>query len=625
MGKKKKKEIRTFDLKDIKDPHFVADLTYEELEQLAKQIREDIIVHVAKNGGHLSSNLGVVDLTLALNRAFNFNEDKLLFDVGHQAYTYKILTGRSLDTLRQKDGISGFQKISESPYDHFEAGHSSTSLSAAQGMAISRDLNGEKYDVVALIGDGAISNGLAFEALNDIGHKRNKVIIIVNDNEMSITPPTGALSKMFRRWKISPKYIESKTRYKELMFKTKFGYWIYKVTWNIKNWFSRRLIQQNFFEQLGFAYIGLIDGHDFKKMDKALKIAKKQTKSVIVHVKTTKGKGYPFAEHDKEGDWHGIKPFNIETGEPLKKNPDLDSWSAVYASIIYDVLDEYENTILINPATLKGSQLEKSFIKHPGRTIDVGIAEEHAFTLASGLALSNKHPIISIYSTFMQRSTDQIIHDLARMNLPATILVDRAGYVGADGETHHGIFDVAIFGSVPNVTISMASTPHIAKELVKLSLVTKGPFFIRYPRDYINVNDKYDKKVEIQYGKWLKETLNNGSKETLVISFGPYYEKLKEALKSEKKNITLINALFQRPLDEAMLKQLTSYKDIYIIDAYNTKEGFVNEVIAYLNALDYKGKIHAFALPNKFVLQATINEQLKEANISVEQIIKIIK
>jgi 1-deoxy-D-xylulose-5-phosphate synthase len=625
MKKKKREEITNFNLNEFSDPHFVASLTDKEKTLLAKTIREEIIKDVAKNGGHLSSNLGVVELTIALNDAFDFNTDKLVFDIGHQAYAYKILTGRSLENLRKKDGISGFQKRSESPYDHFEAGHSSTSLSAAQGMAISRDLNGEHYDVVALIGDGSISNGVALEALNDIGHKHNKVIIVLNDNEMSIAPPTGAISKMFRRMRISPGYLKTKSAYKRLMFKTKFGYFIYRITWNIKNWFKRHLIQQNFFEKLGFNYIGLVDGHNFKALKKAFKIAKKQPTSVIVHVKTTKGKGYKFAESDKEGDWHGTGPFDIETGKQLKDTTGLKSWSEVYADVLEDVLDTNKDTVLINPGTYVGSRLDKIFKEHPGRAIDVGIAEEHAFTLASGLALSNKHPIISIYSTFMQRSMDQIIHDLARMNLSTTILVDRSGYVGADGETHQGIFDASMIMTIPNTTIAMASTPKIAEILVHTSLNHEGPFFIRYPRDDVKISEINYDDIEVKYGEWKKEDVNNGSKDSAIITYGPYFEHLKTALNETKKNVTLVNAIYQKPFDDEMINSLLNYKIIYILDAYSTAEGFVNALFVDLTNRGFKGDIITRALPVEFTTQDTIKAQLKNANLAIEDIVNLIK
>ncbi len=625
MCKKRKNIIEPFDLTRIKDPHFVASLTKDELEMLESQIREEIITQVSKYGGHLSSNLGSISLTIALNRAFDFNEDKLLLDVGHQSYTYKILTGRKLEGLRTKVGVSGFQKRSESSYDHFEAGHSSTSLSAAQGMAIARDLNGEKYHVVALIGDASISNGLAFEALNDIAHRNNKVIIVLNDNEMSITPPTGALTKMFRRWKISPRYIKSKSRFKRLMFKSRVGYFFYRIAWYIKDWFARHLISHNIFEQMGLSYIGLVDGHNYKKLDKALQLAKKQQKSTIVHVKTTKGKGYTPAETDREGSWHGIAPFHVETGLLKNNHESLITWSKLYADIVEKVMEENKDVLLINPATLKGSELEEVFKKFPGRSIDVGIAEEHAVTLSSGLALSGKHPIISIYSTFLQRSFDQVVHDLARMNLPTTILVDRAGLIGADGSTHQGIFDQAAFIGIPNVVIAMASTPELAKKLVYTSLNHKGgPFFIRYPReriDKINSNSLNGDTFEV--GKWLINEENKSN--VALVSYGPLFEKLKMKLGEENIHITLVNAIFQTPFDINVVAKLNNYKKVIIIDPYATSFGFTNNLVATLNRNGYKGQIITRAIPRKNITYASVSEQYKETLLDIESLIKLVK
>ncbi|HOF65080.1 MAG TPA: 1-deoxy-D-xylulose-5-phosphate synthase [Bacilli bacterium] len=625
MCKKRKKIIEPFDLTRISDPHFVATLTKDELEMLESQIRDEIIEQVSKYGGHLSSNLGSISLTIALNRAFDFNEDKLLFDVGHQSYTYKILTGRKLEGLRTKDGVSGFQKRSESSYDHFEAGHSSTSLSAAQGMAIARDLNGEKYHVVALIGDASISNGLAFEALNDIAHRNNKVIIVLNDNEMSITPPTGALTKMFRRWKISPRYIKSKSRFKRLMFKSRVGYFFYRIAWYIKDWFARHLISHNIFEQMGLAYIGLVDGHNYKKLDKALQLAKKQQKSTIVHVKTTKGKGYKPAETDREGSWHGIAPFHVETGLLKNNHESLITWSKLYADIVEKIMEENKDVLLINPATLKGSELDEVFKKFPGRSIDVGIAEEHAVTLSSGLALSGKHPIISIYSTFLQRSFDQVVHDLARMNLATTILVDRAGLIGADGSTHQGIFDQAAFIGIPNVIIAMASTPELAKKLVYTSLNHKGgPFFIRYPRERISkISSNSLNGDAFEVGKWLIKEENRS--EVALVSYGPHFEKIKEELYKENINITLINAVFQTPFDLDVIAKLNHYKKVIIIDPYATSYGFVNNLVATLNNNGFKGQIITRAIPRQNITHASVSDQYKITGLDIESLISLIK
>ncbi|MDD4006269.1 MAG: 1-deoxy-D-xylulose-5-phosphate synthase, partial [Bacilli bacterium] len=427
---KKDKTPRIIELKDIKSPEFLNDLKYAELDILANKIRQEIIAKTSQYGGHLSSNLGVVEITIALHRMFNFKHDKLIFDVGHQSYTHKILTGRSLEYLRNRNGVSGFQKICESYYDCFEAGHSSTSLSAAQGFALNRDAKGEKYDVVAVIGDASVVNGLAFEALNNISHNKNKVIIILNDNEMSISRPTGGMGKFFSKISTASGYNRLKSSYKRFMFTTRFGHGIYNFTSRVKNAIKRKLVPTTYFDNMGFQYIGCIDGHNIKALEKAITRAKRTPRSVVLHVSTIKGKGYKYAENDTTGYWHGVTPFEIETGKPKNLHPELLSWSHLYSDLLAELMAKRNDIVIISPATVKGSGLEDLFASYPSRTFDVGIAEGHAVTLASGLAVAGTHPIVSIYSTFLQRAFDQIIHDIARMNLNVTFLIDRSGLVG---------------------------------------------------------------------------------------------------------------------------------------------------------------------------------------------------
>jgi len=398
---KKDKTPRIIELKDIKSPEFLNDLKYAELDILANKIRQEIIAKTSQYGGHLSSNLGVVEITIALHRMFNFKHDKLIFDVGHQSYTHKILTGRSLEYLRNRNGVSGFQKICESYYDCFEAGHSSTSLSAAQGFALNRDAKGEKYDVVAVIGDASVVNGLAFEALNNISHNKNKVIIILNDNEMSISRPTGGMGKFFSKISTASSYNRLKSSF----------------TSRVKNAIKRKLVPTTYFDNMGFQYIGCIDGHNIKALEKAIVRAKRTPRSVVLHVSTIKGKGYKYAENDTTGYWHGVTPFEIETGKPKNLHPESLSWSHLYSNLLAELMAKRNDIVIISPATVKGSGLEDLFASYPSRTFDVGIAEGHAVTLASGLAVAGTHPIVSIYSTFLQRAFDQIIHDIARMNL----------------------------------------------------------------------------------------------------------------------------------------------------------------------------------------------------------------
>lgn len=615
-----KKELKHINLDEIKDPSFLSELSYKELYTLSDDIRKEIISKTSIYGGHLSSNLGVVELTIGLNRIFDFSKDKIIFDVGHQCYTYKILTGRKLNNLRQKDGISGFPKISESKYDYFETGHSSTSLSAAEGFAIARDLNKENYDVVAFIGDGSIVSGLAMEALNDLASSNHKVIIILNDNGMSISKPTGGLGKLFGRISSAAGYNRMKIAYKKSLIKTEFGRKIYDLSTKIKNWFKKILVPSNIFDSIGLSYIGPIDGHNIKKIEKALKRAKNTTKSVVVHMCTFKGKGYKYAEKDEVGYWHGVSPFDIKTGKPSNLHPGYNSWSHIYSDITLKEMEKHENTILISPATVKGAGLEQVFNAFSNRCIDVGIAEEHAITLASGLAINGYHPIVSIYSTFMQRSFDEISHDLARMNSNATILVERAGLVGADGETHQGIYDVSFLVNTPNCVVTMASNVSEALALYDESFNNHGPFFIRLPRE-ISLYNKDEKKADISFGKWIKVS-ESKKKENVIISLGPVIQNLNKIIIENNLNIDLINAIYISPIDKEMIKSISNYKNIFIYDPYSTSGGLSTLIIQELINLNSKSNIKTFTIPLEFVKQGTIKQQLEDFNLLPEQIIK---
>ncbi|MCH5180453.1 MAG: 1-deoxy-D-xylulose-5-phosphate synthase [Erysipelotrichales bacterium] len=604
------KELRKFNINEIENPEFLKDLSIKELELLCASIRDEIINKTSINGGHVASNLGVVELTVALHNVFDFKKDKLLLDVGHQCYAHKILTGRSLEHLRKKDGISGFQKCHESIYDCFEAGHSSTSLSAAYGMAVVRDQGKENYDVVAVIGDGAITSGLAFEGLNNIGRGDSKVIIIFNDNEMSISKSTGGIARFLQRIRTSVSYNKRKKAYQRFMCKTRFGLWIFKISAKIKNRFKKMFLSSNIFDTMGFAYIGPIDGHNMKELLKALKQAKKSSKSVVIHTLTTKGKGYKYAEADKDGVWHGVPPFNVETGEFIKNN-NYPSWSKEIASLVYDFMKNHDDTILINPAMIQGSELGDIFKDFKARCYDVGICESHAFSMASGVALNGYHPIISIYSTFMQRAFDEIQQDLARMNLNCTILVDRAGLVGADGETHQGIFDESMLYTIPNVTISMPSNKSEAKILLDESYNNHGVFAIRYPRDYLKNNNNVS---SFKYGEWLN--VNECESDDVIVTFGPIINDVKELFP----HTNIVNAIYQKPILKENVEKLLKYKRIIIYNPYATKEGFVNNFVEMLTLYYYRGEIVILAVKEDFIKAGTQSEQMKEVGVSLEHL-----
>ena len=614
----KKKELKRINLSEIKDPSFLKDLSYPELELLSKDITEEIIDKVSINGGHLAANLGVVDATIAMCRVFDFSKDKIIFDVGHQCYTYKILTGRSLERLRKSDGVSGFQKINESPYDHFECGHSSTSISAAKGLAVARDLNKEHYDVVAFIGDSAIANGLALEGLNNITNGNNKVIIILNDNDMSITKPVGGLAKAFRHLSNSALYRRSKNAYQRILKKTRFGRWMLSWTGAIKNWFKRHLMAINIFDNMGISYVGPIDGHNIKKMVSVMDKAKKYEKSIVIHIKTIKGKGFKYSENDDSGKWHGVGVFDKHTGKQDIK-PNTVTWSEIYSKTIVKAMSENPNAVTICPATGTGSSLTNVFELYPNRSFDVGIAEEHALTMAGGLARGGKHPIISIYSTFLQRAFDELSHDVARMNLNATILVDRSGLVGEDGNTHQGIYDEAFLLSTPNTVVAMASKESEAYGLMKESMNGHGVFCIRFPRSRLTPTGNEE---DVPFGKWKKEL--NGEK-TAVVSVGPVTQELKELIEASNKKVSLYNAIYQKPMDDEVIdKELVKFDRVIIYDAYAVENGFAFELVARLIKNHYRGEVIVKSIPDVFVEHASQKEQLSAFGLLPEQILELL-
>ncbi|MGM9873609.1 MAG: 1-deoxy-D-xylulose-5-phosphate synthase [Bacilli bacterium] len=612
------KSIKRVNIEEITSPDFLKNYSNNDLKTLSGDIRKYIIDSVEKNGGHLSSNLGVIDATISLCKNFNFPKDKIIFDVGHQSYTYKILTGRKLDNLRQKDGISGFQKISESKYDCYEAGHSSTSISAANGMAIARDLNKEKYEIIAFIGDGAIMNGLAFEGLNLSSLHDHKIIIVLNDNEMSITKPVGGLAKVFRKFSTSTFYMKAKNAYRKLLVSNKVGRKIYSVTSNIKNFVKSKILRLNFFDYLGYKFIGPIDGHDFKMMDKAFAKAKKIDRSCVIHLKTIKGKGMKNAEEDVNGIYHGISSIKNEE----KLDCECVSWTSIYERLLFDALQKNSKTFAIVPATGTGSGLIPLFKKFKGRILDVGISEEHAFTMASGLSCSGYHPIISIYSTFFQRAYDQFNHDLARLNCHSTILIDRAGLVGQDGETHQGVFDASLVYPISNTVIAMASNYSEAQSLMIESLNNHGVFFIRYPKEKLCHPILKTNEV-MKFGQW-KEIVLSKTTNKVIVSFGPVVNEIKHIIETNNIDCSLVNAIYQKPLNIEMIKKLTRYEEIIILDIYSTKEGFVLPFMNVLNELNYKGKITCKCIENKFIKQATIKEQKEEMGLSIDSITKLI-
>ena len=613
---KKKDGVETIDINTIKDPSFLKSLDNKELARLCEQLREEILRVCSTYGGHLSSNLGDVELTVALHKVFDFPKDKLIFDVGHQCYAHKLLTGRKLDHINEKGFPNGFQNRKESPYDPYDAGHSSTALSAAEAFAFARDLQGEDYNVIALVGDASIVNGLSFEALNNIGERRNKVIVILNDNAMSITKPIGGAGKFFRKISTGKLYNKAKKGYQRALYRTAVGHKIYDLSSRFKRVLKSRLVPITMFDNMGFTYIGPVDGHNLRALEKAMKSAKNATKSVVIHCRTLKGKGYPKAEIDKKGDYHAVAPFDIKKGLVKDQNKDQTNWSSLYASFIEEEMRSNQETILVTPATLKGSELEKAFEEFKDRCVDVGIAEEHALTFAGALSIAGKRPIVSIYSSFMQRAYDEISHDCARMGAKVTLLIDRAGLVGKNGETHQGIYDVAFLKSIPHVVVSMAATPEIAKSLFEKSFDYDGVFAIRYPGT--NLADQGEiKPAYLPSFCW--RGFQRVNAKLAVIGVGPLGETLRLKLEENNVEASFFDPVYLNPVPKNEVEKLLGYESIVVYDPYSTEEGFCQSLLSSLMKMSYKGKVTSICVKSDFISYDTLANQLEDSGCSVEQ------
>ncbi len=509
------------DLYKIKDPSFLKGMSIDQLNQLSMDVRKFLIENLSSTGGHLGANLGVVELTLALHKVFESPKDRFLFDVGHQSYIHKILTGRAekFDTLRQYQGLCGFPKRNESEHDIWETGHSSTSLSAAMGMAIARDLNGENHSILPIIGDGALTGGMALEALNHIGDEKKNVTVILNDNEMSIARNVGALHSALGRMRSAGKYNRAKDDLEWLLKRIPaVGGKLAQAAERLKDSMKYFVVPGMFFEELGFTYYGPVDGHDYHDLLENLNYAKKTEGPVIIHVITQKGKGYHPAESDQKDKWHGVGPYKIESGEKIKAADGPPAWSEVISDTLRKEARNDKRIVAVTPAMVLGSKLEKFQAEFPDRLYDVGIAEQHATTLSAGLASQGMKPFLAIYSTFLQRGYDQVIHDVARQNLNVMFGIDRAGLVGADGETHQGVFDIAFLRSVPNIVLMMPKDENEGQHMVHTAVqYNDGPIAVRYPRGN-GLGVAMDEELKtIPIGSW--EVLEEGE-DAVILTFG---------------------------------------------------------------------------------------------------------
>ncbi len=602
------------DIKQIKDDKFLKDLNNKQLAELAQEIRTFLLENISKTGGHLSSNLGDVELIIALHKVFDLDNDKVLFDVGHQAYTHKILTGRvnQFKTLRQIDGLSGFLNSQESPYDVFESGHSSTSISTAMGMALARDSNKEKYEIISFIGDASIANGVAFEALNNMSHQNSKIIIILNDNDMAINKSVGAFAKSLSRVRSSKTYVKFKKGFlKAFKFAPKFTNFVERVVHRIALIFR----SDNMFDNFNISYLGPIDGHNFKRLIKAFKMAKNYPGPILVHVKTKKGHGYKYAEDDKIGKYHGVGPFNIKTGEMITNDiKGYDSFTNIVANYMYDKLKNDKDCYLISSAMIYCTNLSKCFDDFQNQCIDVGIAEEHSIALANGLAINNKNPYVSLYSTFMQRGYDEIVHDVCRINSNVTFLVDRAGIVGEDGKTHQGMFDVSFLYPLENCIITMPSEGKYVKPLLDCLDKIKGCKFIRYQKHLTKLSDEI---INLEFGKFIFENYDVQNKIS-IIACGNSCAVLKEMIIKNNYNINLINPIFIKPLDEEALMKIEN-TNVVVYDNTSVFEGFASAILKFYNKINKK--IDTYCLPNKFIKHGSYDTLLKYLNLDEESVL----
>ena len=617
-------------LEKINQPEDVKRYNIAELEELARELRQFIVGTVAKNGGHLAPSLGTVELTLALYSVFQFPKDKLIWDVGHQAYTHKILTGRRdrFATLRQKGGITGFPNRFESKYDAFGVGHASTSISAALGMAISRDLSGRNNEVIAVIGDGALTGGESFEALNQAGDLGKKLIVILNDNEMSIDKNVGGMSEYLSRIRVNPQYSKAKKDMGSLLMSIPhIGDKAFKTARIVKDSVRSALVPGSVFEEIGFHYIGPIDGHNISLLQEILTSAREMTGPVLIHIHTKKGKGYLPAE-EQPGKFHGIGAFDPETGECTKKTGCAPSYTSVFSKALIQLADQNPNLTAITAAMPSGTGLKAFGEVYPGRFFDVGIAEEHAVTLAAGMAADGKHPVVALYSTFAQRAYDQLMHDVCLQNLPVTLCLARAGLVGADGPTHHGAFDLSYLRHMPNMTVFVPKDESELRDMLATAVSMDSPTAVRYPRGAGVGVELRDTFSEIPVGK--AEVLQpEGTIAFLAVgAMVARAQRASELLHADGVEAAVVNMRFVKPLDTAIIAKLAETKELLVTLEENALAGgFGSAVAEYLvdSGLASKTQVLRLGLPDAFVEQGTPAELLTICGLQPEQIAAKVK
>ncbi|RHQ81016.1 1-deoxy-D-xylulose-5-phosphate synthase [Blautia sp. AF22-5LB] len=599
-------------LEKIKEANDVKQLSLSECEQLAQEIRDFLIRSLSETGGHLASNLGVVELTIALHRFLHFPEDKLVWDVGHQAYTHKILTGRKeqFATLRKTGGLSGFPKRKESDCDAFDTGHSSTSISAGLGLVQARDLKGENYQVVSVIGDGALTGGMAYEALNNAAELKKNFIIILNDNEMSITRNVGGMSSYLDHIRMAAPYTELKMGVTNALKKIpKVGDGMVDALHKTKSSIKQLVIPGMLFENMGLTYLGPVDGHDMRQLGKVLQEAKRKQGPVLIHVLTEKGRGYePAMRHPAR--FHGAAPYEVETGLPKSNgNP---SYTDIFSTVMRKFGDREPDVVAVSAAMVPGTGLKRFGNMFPERLFDVGIAEEHAVTFAAGLALGGLRPVVAIYSSFLQRAVDQILHDVCMQNLPVVFAVDRAGLVGSDGETHHGCFDLSYLSMMPNMTVMAPKNKWELSDMLKFAIRQKSPVAIRYPRGeaYTGLEDY---RAPIEMGK--AEILEKG-KEIAILAVGNMVRtavQVTENLRNCGYEPTLVNMRFVKPLDMDLLEILREDHSLIVTMEENVKSGgFGEQVMTYYGSRLHSPAVRIVAIEDKFVPHGSVEDLMHQ-------------
>lgn len=598
-------------------PNDLRKMDYDDLELLTYEIRDFLVEAVSKSGGHLSSNLGVVELSVALHKSFDTPKDKLIWDVGHQTYIHKILTGRAqkFDSLRKFGGMSGFPKMSESEFDTFDTGHSSTSLSLGLGLAVARDLSGEEYNVITVIGDGAMTGGLAFEALNNAGNIDTNMIVVLNDNGMSISPNTGGLSKYLGRLRSSRKYISMKAQIKKNVSRVPLiGEGMVAGMQHARDSIKYAVIDGVLFEELGFRYFGPVDGHDIKEMCETFELAKKTEGPVLIHVMTQKGRGYSKAENNPNV-FHGIGPFDMETGQPFKKSS-LPSYSGVFGNKLIRMAEQNEKIVAVSAAMFEGTGLEKFSREYPKRAFDVGIAEGHAVTFSAGLARAGMKPFVAVYSTFLQRAYDEIMEDVCLQKLPVVFCIDRAGIVGADGETHHGIFDLSYLKHMPNLTVMAPKDGSELEAMMEFAAEGEGPCAIRYPRGEA---DKFDEDSILENGK--AEILREG-KDTEIWAVGSMVRKAVEAadiLEDRGISAGVVNMRFLKPLDISALRESADRFKLIVALEDNVISGGVGEEISSLLS-NTDAKVISIGWPDMFIEHGSCEELYEKYGMDAKSI-----